>query len=153
MNNSLLIQAINLAKTGNKNGAYKILVEIIKEDPQNEIAWFWMAACTLDVERKRFFLSKVLEINPDNQKASELFEQLTEIPLPDLKDVIPTQQEQSISSSNFCPRCNNNHVVQQLETTNYSNLAIFLGVLAFVVTFFIIASISTNIKYKFLSLR
>jgi len=45
MDNQALEQAIALYKAGNKNETRNLLTIILKEQPRNENAWLWMAAC------------------------------------------------------------------------------------------------------------
>lgn len=77
MYNELLNQAIGLVQVGHMSSATEILKEIITKDPKNENAWIWMDACFDKPENKIRSLKKVLEINPNNQKAKQALDQLT----------------------------------------------------------------------------
>ncbi len=68
--------AIAHIKLGDKNRAFYILSYITTNDPQNENAWLWLATCVDSHEEKLDCLGKVLQINPNNQKAKEYFYKL-----------------------------------------------------------------------------
>ena len=64
-----LRQAIILVKTGEKQNARKILVEILDSDPSNETAWLWFID-TLDSDSEKIIaLQGFLKINPNSQAA------------------------------------------------------------------------------------
>lgn len=77
MNNEVLKKAISLIKSGDKSQGGKILANLVKNDPENELAWLWLSACFTDIEQKRYCLNKVLEINPDNLQARNQLDKLT----------------------------------------------------------------------------
>jgi len=64
-----LSKAVALAKSGDKNSAYQMLSQIVKEQPDDETAWAWLAYCAPTRETKRSALEVVLQINPQNQGA------------------------------------------------------------------------------------
>jgi hypothetical protein len=63
--------AINLFKSGDKQAAKQLLLEIIKSDPQNETGWLWLSACVDTIDQKKYCLEKVLAINPNNLDAQK----------------------------------------------------------------------------------
>lgn len=67
-------QAINLFKAGNKKQAGDLLLEVVNANPRNAEAWFGLALCTDDMKKKKYFLEKVIELNPQHSKASQLLE-------------------------------------------------------------------------------
>lgn len=69
-------QAISYFKAGNKKQASELLLEIVDVEPINVDAWFGLALCTDDLEKKKYFLKKVLEIKPLHSKASQLLEEI-----------------------------------------------------------------------------
>lgn len=66
-----LRQAIKYIKDGERYKGKKVLIDILRSDPNNEIAWLWMSVVVDDLGQKQECLQKVLEINPNNQKALE----------------------------------------------------------------------------------
>lgn len=69
--NDKLQQAITAIKTGDKVAGQQLLVQIVKADPHNEAAWLWMTTVTDDLEKKKGYLNKVLQINPNNEMAKK----------------------------------------------------------------------------------
>ena len=61
-----LQRAITLIKEGQKKEGGLLLAEIVKQQPKNESAWFWLSKCLKNSQQKMECLSKVLEINPQN---------------------------------------------------------------------------------------
>lgn len=70
-----LEQAITLIRTGDKAGGQKLLAEVVREEPQNEMAWFWLATVA-PAEKRIYCLEKVLAINPTNAQARKALDQL-----------------------------------------------------------------------------
>jgi hypothetical protein len=94
MDDELLQQAIGLVQMGDKSGAVKILKGIVTKDPRNENAWLWLASCFDKPENKIRSLQKVLEINPNNQKAKQALGKLTPTE-PSLADIVPNTSPKS----------------------------------------------------------
>ena len=44
-----LQQAMNRIKTWDKAGGRQLLIEILRSEPNNEIAWLWMSAVVDDI--------------------------------------------------------------------------------------------------------
>lgn len=61
-----LKHAISLAKKGEKEPARQILVQIVEVEPDNELAWLWLADCAMSNEERRMCLMRALRINPNN---------------------------------------------------------------------------------------
>jgi tetratricopeptide (TPR) repeat protein len=95
MEDELLQQAIGLVQVGDKSGAIRILKEIVTKDPKNESAWLWLAASLDKTENKIRSLQKVLEINPNNQKAKQALDRLIP-PEPSLTDLVPNTSPKSV---------------------------------------------------------
>ncbi len=71
-----LSQAINLFNAGKKQDALKLLTDILKNDPSNSHAWYGMALCHEDIEKKKYCLNRVLALDPSNTKARQLLDDL-----------------------------------------------------------------------------
>lgn len=67
----ILQQAVAAIKSGEKERGKQLLVEVIDQDEDNEIAWLWMTRCVTDRDVKRGCFERVLAINPDNKHAIE----------------------------------------------------------------------------------
>jgi hypothetical protein len=94
-----LEQAIGFIKSGDKGNARQLLIEVIRSDPNNEMAWLWMSAVVEDAQQKRECLEKVLNINPDNAQAqvglSKLEHQdrdIPHIPKPEQAEILTEAQ-------------------------------------------------------------
>ncbi|MBN1429093.1 MAG: hypothetical protein JXB07_11960 [Anaerolineae bacterium] len=70
-------RAIDLIKSGDKQGGQRILAQVLKTDPQNELAWLWMST-VVDRDKRRYCLEKTLSINPDNVQAKQALELLSQ---------------------------------------------------------------------------
>ena len=89
---SELHQAIKAIKTGDKAAGKRLLRQFIETDPNDEIAWMWLAVAVEDSQQKVQCLQRVLEINPDNSKAQLGLSQLQlnkPVEAPQIEDMIP----------------------------------------------------------------
>jgi CheY-like chemotaxis protein len=68
---SLLRTGIEAAKNGNRDEAKALLFRVTDIDPDNEMAWLWLASVSEYPEELLTFLHKVLNINPANEQALE----------------------------------------------------------------------------------
>ncbi len=84
--------AIQAAQSGNKGIARHILEEVVKEAPDNEAAWMWLASVVDTPEERRSCLQRVLAINPDNERAQQALSK------------IPTSPEETESEFDFDAR-------------------------------------------------
>jgi hypothetical protein len=66
-----LQQAIAAIEAGDKEEGKRLLVDVLKQDEENETAWLWMSRCVDGQEVKRECLERVLEINPENDLATK----------------------------------------------------------------------------------
>jgi len=78
----LIQQGVNAFKSGDKLTARKYLTAAIKEFPDNERAWGWMYhVCGTDQARIHC-LKQMIRINPNNEKAIALLNNLTNADFP-----------------------------------------------------------------------
>ena len=97
-----LKQAIRAIKAGDKVAGRQMLAQIIKINPQNELAWLWMATVVTDSLQKKQCLQTVLRYNPDNKVAQEGLARLKaetpetsnngNVESPQIADIIAEQQ-------------------------------------------------------------
>ncbi|RPI84923.1 MAG: hypothetical protein EHM41_12130 [Chloroflexi bacterium] len=64
-------QAVRHIELGNKVAAMSLLAQVLKDEPENDEAWAWMAEVVDDPQKKEMCLEKALRINPANQEALE----------------------------------------------------------------------------------
>ena len=74
--NVKLQQAIGAARAGESQKAQVLLAQILKEDTRNVHAWFLLSHLVESKEKKVAFLQKVLDIDPNHQKAKERLAEL-----------------------------------------------------------------------------
>lgn len=72
----LLVKGIAQFETGDRRGAARHFVHVIRQDPNAEKAWWLLASCVDDPQQKRDCLQHVLEINPWNEEARNALEQM-----------------------------------------------------------------------------
>ncbi|MBN1200472.1 MAG: PD40 domain-containing protein [Anaerolineae bacterium] len=72
----LLREGIQAARAGDKTLARDLLEQVVEQDQHNEKAWFWLAAVVDSIDEKRICLGNVIVINPGNQRAQRLLDQL-----------------------------------------------------------------------------
>lgn len=64
-----LREAVTAAKLGHKTLARKLLVSVVEQEPNHEEAWLWCAALAENEDEAQRCLTRVLDINPNNQQA------------------------------------------------------------------------------------
>lgn len=95
MNEEALKQGIELIRSGDIPSGLRIMAEIVKQDPQNDMAWVWLSACYTETERKLYCLNRAVRINPRNPLALEGLSHLGE-PMPVVE---PLKEELRIRES------------------------------------------------------
>lgn len=110
MPNEQLQKAIEAIKGGEKNSGKLILYKLVKDEPGNELAWMWLSACIDDNNQKIKCLEKVIEINPNNEKARIALQRLKSvISEPDISAMITNSGNGGVGqlSSQLNDRINN----------------------------------------------
>ncbi|MCP4421037.1 MAG: hypothetical protein GY805_30875 [Chloroflexi bacterium] len=79
--NQLLRTAIKAAKSGEREKARKLLMQVLKQDEENETAWLWLSGTVKTKEDRQVCLENVLAINPNNEIAKKGLKKLG-IPIP-----------------------------------------------------------------------
>lgn len=62
-------RAIQLAQRGQKEEAYKILLDLARHQPRNPKLWLWLSEVVEDLKAKQWCLENVLAYDPDNRIA------------------------------------------------------------------------------------
>lgn len=75
-NKKLLQDAIAAIRSGDKETARQLLLEITGSDPNNENAWLWMTQVVSSKDERIKYLQNVLRINPNNESAKRGLAQL-----------------------------------------------------------------------------
>jgi Tol biopolymer transport system component len=74
----LIREGIAAAKAGDKATARSKLREAVALDQYSEKGWFWLASVVESEEEKRVCLGNVVVINPNNTRAQQMLDALTE---------------------------------------------------------------------------
>ena len=77
-----LIQAIAAIRSGRRDEAYRMLIEIIDHDPNNVLAWLWMVDVCNTEDEQRECLKQILTIDPNHAAARQKLDQLEKLPRP-----------------------------------------------------------------------
>lgn len=115
-----LTDAIALAKAGKKQEAGEILIELVNNEPNNEIAWLWLSSCYDNEKKKLFSLARVLEINPNNEKAKIAYQKLTTLMSePDLEEIlgITALREENKTSDHRNQQQNKNRSIEFISAS------------------------------------
>ncbi len=100
MENPLLQSAIESARLGFYGDAQKLLLQIIRQDPDNALAWLWLAQTLNDPKRQADCLRQALRVEPDNPDALAGVEALrTGMPLPEPGGGVVVEPEPEFAGS------------------------------------------------------
>lgn len=72
----LIQQGIAQAKAGKKSEAQKLFFQVVKQEPQNARAWYFLSQVVEDREQAKYCLEKVLQIDPRNERVKQLIQKL-----------------------------------------------------------------------------
>ncbi len=111
----LLQEGIAAAKNSKKEEARELLIELTKIDSNSEVAWLWLATIANDAQEATQCTLRVLEINPDNERAQAWLNKLQPqaVVPPSIRETVPGNVEAAaqanfkvLSSSGWsCPLC------------------------------------------------
>ena len=66
----LLHRGIINARAGRREPARDLFLEAIEENDRQEVTWLWLASVARDQPEIQHCMERVLEINPDSQRAT-----------------------------------------------------------------------------------
>ncbi len=75
MAQNYLQEGINALQAGDRDHARNLLQQAVAQEPNNEMAWYYLAATQSDLILRRQNLERVLAINPNNSRAQEVLNQ------------------------------------------------------------------------------
>lgn len=113
MQNDELRKAIDLIKNNQKNDGEKILSSILGINPNNEMAWLWLASCKNKDIEKVYCLEQALRINPQNEKVRQIVNTLNDrikkavIPEPEIKEIVESRQDRVLEITKPVPVSDN----------------------------------------------
>lgn len=76
MSDDILRRAVELYRQGKKEQAAGLLSDLLAREPQNASAWYGLAVCLDDPDRKRYCLQRTLSIDPEHAQARQMLDQL-----------------------------------------------------------------------------
>jgi len=75
---SRIEKAVAAYKEGNSELSRKLIMSALKQDPKNALAWILLCKVANNMQERIYALKRVLEIDPENQKARRLLEKYQE---------------------------------------------------------------------------
>lgn len=106
----LLQQGIAAHKAGERDDALKIFLSVVKQSPDNQLAWECMYRVSNTDEERAYCLKQILSINPKHERAGELlklhepFEQV-QTSDPVIQQSIVQSQQGENRFAKKCPYC------------------------------------------------
>ncbi len=91
-----LDSALLALQNGEKEQARLILANLLRVDPKNELAWYWLATCVDSVQQQLDCLMRAIALNPANSQAQAALVKLDQAaPPPNNKPeaVLPTDPQ------------------------------------------------------------
>lgn len=76
MSSDLFQQGVEAFQAGDKARAKQIMLEVTAADPNNDNAWYYLAAAETNREKRREYLQRVLQINPNHERARDVLAKL-----------------------------------------------------------------------------
>lgn len=101
----LLQEGINAARNHRKEEACELLRELTQLDARHEVAWLWLATLANDVEEATRYTARVLQINPQNERAQAWMERLRPPVAPSVSPNTAGHLNTQASSGWSCPLC------------------------------------------------
>ncbi len=71
----VLTEGIEAAQSGDRAEARNLLLKVTESEPENETAWMWLASISEYPEELLIFLTNVLNVNPENERALKWIEE------------------------------------------------------------------------------
>jgi len=75
-------QAIAALEAGRAVESQQLLAQVLRQEPNNEAAWLWMAETVAAPERKRYCIQRASAVNPASEDARRLLAELDGQPAP-----------------------------------------------------------------------
>jgi hypothetical protein len=76
MSTDLFQQGVDAFQAGDKARTKEIMLQVTAAEPNNENAWYYLAAAETDKALRRQYLERVLQINPNHQRARDVLAKL-----------------------------------------------------------------------------
>ena len=69
-------QAITLIEAGRFEQAHSVLMNVLKTDPKNDAAWYWMSKVVAKADLREECLREAVKLNPRNRLAQQALDEL-----------------------------------------------------------------------------
>ena len=76
MSSDLFQQGVDAFQAGDKARTKQIMLEVTAADPNNDNAWYYLAAAESNKAKRREYLERVLQINPNHERARDVLTKL-----------------------------------------------------------------------------
>lgn len=76
MSSDLFQQGVEAFQAGDKARTKQIMLEVTGSDPNNDNAWYYLAAVETNKAKRREYLERVLQINPNHERARDVLAKL-----------------------------------------------------------------------------
>ncbi|MFO7323742.1 MAG: tetratricopeptide repeat protein [Chloroflexota bacterium] len=73
---ALFREGVAEARLGNRKAARELFEKVVALDPKHEKGWLWLASVAGSDEDQKQYLQRVLELNPNNERAQRALEKL-----------------------------------------------------------------------------
>jgi hypothetical protein len=83
----LLQAATQAIEAGDLPTGRRLLGKVLKDQPDNEMAWLWLAVAVESVDQRKECLERVLALNPNNRAALETLAEINRVNLPPQESV------------------------------------------------------------------
>ena len=107
--NHSIEKAAAYLKSGDIRSARRLLVAVLRENKEDELAWYYLNHVVEEPEKKIYALRQVLRINPDNRRAIAKIEALeedyvAEISSHPVKPAFKSEMDEQLSEAAGCIR-------------------------------------------------
>jgi len=116
-----LASGVAAVKAGNIMDGAQLLYEVIKLDPECETAWLWLSYCFDNTYQKKYCLSKVLAINPNNQNALEDLARYTQTPRPSINVITSPRSARNETGPLILPQQEAAQISDQIKPSTSTN--------------------------------
>lgn len=89
-------QAIEMIRAGDKVSAQKKVAAVLKEDPNNAHAWYLLSLLVDSDEKRAVYLSKVIALDPNHEKAMEQLSMLEATSAPATQTITSSAADEDV---------------------------------------------------------
>jgi len=94
---NFLQQGITAFRAGKKDDARKLFIAAVKQNPNDENSWGWMYSVANNDKERTECLKQMLRINPMNEKANKLLNELDDFEPPPVFQSVQLQEKREVA--------------------------------------------------------